>query len=363
MPDLKDIILKLSSSKGVLDYSDFETQLSECGCDRAVISRIFREVSCTNPFMNFSDRDYARFFDVGSNDKNRQDILDSLARAKAAVKKARASSVKVLVAAMPKSGSTFFTHCLAKALKASVTSLMTAQINEISKSGINGCFQELDEWALILKSLILHRGFVAQHHIQGTVYSENLLKSYGIERFVLFRNIFDGLVSADDMIMQQPGWTHWALQGTIKIPKDFTSLDETERLRIRGYRYLPWCIDFYLSYKRLEKNGAMINWVRYESDIAGLKTGESNLAENIAHMLGLNEGQAQSVLEAFNVDVSKKDSSMRYNKGVVGRGSKVPEELVHLAVSYCKVYGEELDGVDFANLLGQDIAEAYGLNK
>ncbi|MFM2279240.1 MAG: hypothetical protein RLZZ444_1471, partial [Pseudomonadota bacterium] len=170
----------------------------------------------------------------------------------------RSNQLNVLVACAPKSASTFIQDALQKALGLPAAGLFTATTNAYSASmlGANLMEQEADELALI-RNGINGRGYVSQLHARCSPYMARLLDFYNVRPIVTYRNIFDTLVSMDDMLM---GWRnnaagndgHYFNDG---MPANFATLDRADRLMILAQRHTPWLVQFYISWRKCERAG------------------------------------------------------------------------------------------------------------
>lgn len=125
---------------------------------------------------------------------SQQQFGDMTLRAKLTARHSR--HLNVLVACAPKSASTFIQRALEVALGLPVASLFTAS-DELSliRNGLNG------------------KGYVGQLHMRCSPYAARLLNLYNILPIVTIRNIFDTLVSLDDMLLEwrqsNPGNEHF----------------------------------------------------------------------------------------------------------------------------------------------------------
>lgn len=133
-------------------------------------------------------------------------------------------------------------------------------------------------------------GYVAQHHLRCTPYLCQQLELYNIRPIVTYRNVYDSLVSLDDMMRkQQQEWAATrdkdAIYFSDGLPSNYCELDDETRYLILVDRQCAWYLQFFMSWKRCEALGLVKPlWVSYEEDFLGNK---QRLAERIAAFVGL----------------------------------------------------------------------------
>jgi hypothetical protein len=254
----------------------------------------------------------------------------------------RAQQLNVLVACAPKSASTFIEAALRKALDLPSAGLFTATTSAYSGStlGANLREQEPDELALIRNGLN-GKGYVAQHHSRCTPYVAMLLKTYNIRPIVTHRNLFDTIVSLDDMMCgyrkgEPDDAKYYFSDG---LPANYGALDREERLTITAQRNTAWFIQFYVSWKKCERIGLVKPlWISYEDDFLGDKV---LLAERVSQYLGAEVADVEKLAEAF---ADKRDAgARRFNKGVSGRGRDMPQSVRDIILKTAHYYRDEED--------------------
>ncbi|RMG85935.1 MAG: hypothetical protein D6712_08630 [Chloroflexi bacterium] len=221
----------------------------------------------------------------------------------------------LLVACMPKSGSTFLTRIISELPGFSNVALVP---------GYGHREQELDTLML----LYWHRkNYVAQHHVR---YSETLsqqITRFGLRPIVLVRNIYDIVISIKDHLRNE----------SVVSPMGYvfpymTAWDDAELEIFIANMILPWYFNFYLSW--LECENKLL--IRYEK----LRENPVHVVSTICefYKLGLAKVDIESAIEAA------KSKNTRKNKGIAGRGlSLAPEAREHIdkMASFYK-------GVDFS---------------
>jgi hypothetical protein len=256
---------------------------------------------------------------------------------------ARAPQSNILVACAPKSASTFIQDALRAGLNLPAASLFTATYDAGSGSalGANLREQEPDELALIRNGLN-KRGYVTQMHMRCSPYAARLLNAYNIRPIVTYRNLFDTIVSVDDMQCEwrrAPGGTTASYYFNDGLPGNFLSLDREDRLMILAQRHTTWFLQFYMSWKKCERLGLTKPlWVSYDSDFLGDK---QVLAQRVIDFLGVD---GSSVIRLTNAFEDKSNAgSKRLNKGVAGRGKDMPQAVRDFILRAADYYREDED--------------------
>ena len=264
----------------------------------------------------------------------------------------RADQPNILLACAPKSASTFIHAALTKALKLPTACLFAATLDWGSAAvfGSNLREQEPDELSLIRNGLN-GRGYVAQHHTRCSPYLSRLLTAYNIRPIVTHRNIFDTVVSMDDMCMEwraNPASIDHGYFGD-GLPSNYQHLDRADRLMILAHRHTAWLVQFYITWKRCERIGFVKPlWISYEQDFLGSK---SVLAARIADLVGNRYADAAAIESALEDRSAGK--SKRLNQGVPGRGRDLPDDVRAYILSTAGYYR---DDEDMTALIGPELA-------
>lgn len=214
--------------------------------------------------------------------------------------------------------------------------------------GANLREQETDDLAL-LRNGLNERGYVAQHHIRCTPFLARQIALYGIKPIVTVRNIFDTLVSLDDMLLQ---WRAVDLPGNPAffddgMPATYTKLDDEARFDMLTDATCVWYVKFLLSWQKCEAAGLVAPlWVSYEDDFIADK---ERLGTRIADFIGSENADAGQIAACF-AD-TRNGAALRLNKGVAGRGDKIPAKTRERIVAICRCYAGE---GDLRPLLGKE---------
>jgi uncharacterized membrane protein YkvA (DUF1232 family) len=149
----------------------------------------------------------------------------------------------ILIACMPKSGSTFLSNVI-------------AELPGFRRADLVPDFdrreQELDEFCL--------RGadpfaYVAQHHVRYSQWTHDLCRDYGLTPIVLVRDLLDVVVSLRDHLRRES-----AAQPQFFAEAHHAAMDDARLEAMIVRLALPWYLNFYMSWRRAP--GALV--VRYE---------------------------------------------------------------------------------------------------
>jgi len=305
-----------------------------------------REILLTylrNPFLRLTDEELAEVSRVDP------PALGKLIAAREVA--SRSLTPKYVVFCMPKSGSSFVETALEHAFqlpKVSLTSFGAANLS--SWFGMNGREQELDGLAVIRAVLNSPAGFVAQHHTRYTFYLALQLRMFRITPVVTVRNIFDAVVSFDDMMRQWRSVSRkpsWMSDAQFALPDDYPDLPPERRYWLLAHSYGVWLINFYLSWKR-GREQTRADWavIRYEDHVLA----PDRLVETLASHLRMSPDQRTRLAEYAN---RPDPDRARLNVGRRGRGAElIPESIRAFLSDYAHAFAPELDAEDLAYLVG-----------
>lgn len=247
---------------------------------------------------------------------------------------------------MPKSGSSFVQSAIQSATKASFAMLTNYTCGSTSYFGMNGRMQELDELAIMFSIFGSSGKFVAQHHTRCTPFLASQLKFFKIRPIVTVRNVYDCIMSADDMFIKWRSNSDWTIDGPFSLPAEFPSLPKGKRIELLSYGFGVWLIDFYLSWKRCERRGFVDPlWITYEQDVVG----QRKLSAKLESYLNMDNAECERLRSYID---SPDKARSRLNKGISGRGLEVPEHAKLFLKDYASNFGSELNDEDFFMLFG-----------
>lgn len=229
----------------------------------------------------------------------------------------------VFLAAMPKSGSSFLSRALERAL-------------DYRHSYLAFDYQNVEQELYLPRVLDAYgEGTVVQQHLKGNEPNLRILREFGIRPTVQTRNVFDIVVSLRDHLIRE------RLDNipTLFVPPSYPELTRDRQLDIITSIFAPWLILFYVSWKRAEmEHGCELLWLRYEDCVDDWAAA----IKRVAAFYGL-EDQLSDIGNA--IDGSLSDPRSRVNKGVVGRGE---EQLSRRQKEWIRQLGSYYPEVDFS---------------
>lgn len=245
--------------------------------------------------------------------------------------------LKIAICCMPKSGSTHIMTSLERipGIELSVSYLHKGYMNP-DFVGAMSVEHEIDELSLLFLEM---RGgnWVSHMHTKWTPYTEQVFAAHGIRPIVVFRNIFDAIVSMDDMLRrdQVSGFS------MIRVPENYAAIPDDERLAFLCGYVGPWYVDYVVSWSRMQTPHLKLY---YEDDVLGF--GPATMTR-LRDFLGLQQVTDAQMAEAFQLTDEVKGRS-RWNQGVAGRGEAIPAEARERLRQLARIYEKE---VDFSKVL------------
>ena len=219
--------------------------------------------------------------------------------------KARRSKPMIVVAAAPKSGSTFLSNVINR-------------VTDLPYSRLSSAYAT-NEHDLYLPALHLmnNRGCVSQLHIKGTFHNAALMKTFSIKPIILVRDIQDTIVSlADDLRAKEK------MEGFGSGQNGFSFLWQDHAIAGLNQEALidciidlaiPWYVNFYASWYRLCARGDVdAMWITYEEMMKDKKNTIANVLDHVG----------------FGKDIFIDDAVLglrfsKFNSGESGRGDKL----------------------------------------
>lgn len=213
----------------------------------------------------------------------------------------------LLVACMPKSGSTY--------LSAILSSLEGFQPSILVHSG-GRREQELDVLQLVHYDDI---NYVAQLHVRYSQETQELMERFDIKPIVLVRNIYDVAVSFRD---------HFRNESTVNpMGYAFPYMKDWPDEKLEEFIVdicMPWYFNFFMSWQESDK----LCLLTYEELVANPKSSVGKLNKHFS--LGLNDEDINRAIELAGSKFTRK------NIGKTGRGEHLND--------YCKLRIERLAG-------------------
>lgn len=249
----------------------------------------------------------------------------------------RDSLARLLIACMPKSGSTYVSEVLCNLPGLSRAHLVPGfQRREQELCPLEMYYAErqmMEARRLAFdggQDLRSVRGYVAQRHVRHSKTTGALIDAFGVKPIVLVRNIFDIVPSLRDHLVKN----------AIYMPMAYFTEDMRDwpAEKIDAFivdMAVPWYFNFFVSW--LERPDALR--VSFDDLMA-------NKQAEFTRILGY-AGLAVSASElAAAIDKADGGGKTRKNQGVAGRGSDLPEALKARIRQYAAYY----PGVDFSSI-------------
>lgn len=237
--------------------------------------------------------------------------------------------LRLMVTCYPKCGSTYLVTLLSRLLGWPHIPLSYAY--------------ERSEQDLYLPALLFHdQGpLVTQHHLRATGSNLQLIEAADIKVIVLVRDLADALVSLRDHLVNEGPHAP-----VCYITERFNTLRLDQQLDWLIDLAAPWYVHFYTSWRHAEREGRTNPlWLTYEDVVKDTPTTLGRVLEFVG-VRHSPEPVARAIAELPH------DHSVRFNKGISGRGSILtPWQRARLR----RLCGHDPD-VDFTPLL-RSIAE------
>ena len=233
---------------------------------------------------------------------------------------------KVLLCAMPKSGSTFLSKLLTDA-----TGFQYGIIAESVKGTEQDLFEpRLADW--------YNYPYVVQQHISPNRHNQQMIQRYGLRPTVLLRSIPDVVVSLREHLLREgSGFPFLDLQA---VP--FSQLAASDQ-----YHYIcqfagPWLVNFYAGWKQIHERQVLPCQLLYYEDMLADK---AQFAAQIAQYyqlavdkLTLAQRIQQLETHQRNPKHNVQDGGIRLSEGIAGRGKQLPPDCLASLQSLTRYY-------------------------
>lgn len=262
---------------------------------------------------------------------DRRDLLGQLHRMDADPP----ASPSIMVACVPKSGSTFVSRVFAEATE------MERREFLYDINGHNG-------WDLYLPQLMAaaqqspQRGYVSHHHVLATPPNLELIKIFNFRTVVLLRNVFDVIVSLRDHALAVRDDPRVVAITPLHVPDRFCDLDsETQFDWIIDFR-IPWYIRFFVGWYKVHWSRAIdCLWATYDELMAEPVSQLTRILEQLGFP------QPADRVERAIITANADRGAIRFNKGVTGRGSQLlSDEQKARVIALTRYYPD----INFASL-------------
>lgn len=225
----------------------------------------------------------------------------------------------LVLAAMPKSGSTFLSHTLC-----ALTGYRHYYL---------ACAYDNIEQEIYLPRVIdgFGRGRVVQQHFKANGPNLDVLNRFNIKPVVVVRNIFDLVASIRDHLLNERLDNLPAVYTT----DDFQGFSPSRQLDFVIDMVVPWYITYYVSWYQAEKQKEIcFLWMTYEELVADWSAG----IRRILDFFGMQKPDV-AIARAIQATTAKPKERTRLNVGVPGRASALlsdsqRERIVRLTQYY-----------------------------
>jgi tetratricopeptide (TPR) repeat protein len=233
----------------------------------------------------------------------------------------------IVVAAAPKSGSTFLANSLCNLTGANYFRLCSAY--------------STNEQDLYLPALCIANpyGCVSQLHIKGSFHNAALMRAFDIKPIILVRQIYDTVISLKNDLRKKQESPEFATgkNGFSFIWQDesLKNLNNDQLIDAIIDLAVPWYVNFYVSWQNLCAQGAVdAIWITYEQ----MMTEKESTLTTISSFLGFRDiGKIDDVI------LSKKYST--FSKGNTGEGIK---QLTSTQIERIKEHFKYYPDIDFS---------------
>ncbi|MHC4248884.1 MAG: methyltransferase domain-containing protein [Planctomycetota bacterium] len=228
---------------------------------------------------------------------------------------------RILLACLPKSGSTYLARML---------SLLPGWSKAPLVTGYGRREQELS----VERLLTAHRAYgnyVAQHHVRYSDVTRRLMERFVLKPVVLVRNIFDAAVSVRDHLLDDLPAISQAY-----VPDDISRWDDERQFHFIADMVMPWYFNFFASWADCPDKLL----VAYEEIHADAVAVVRRIADHYG--LGVADGEIRAAVE----EAGRSGEATRKNKGVLGRGSCLPDDVRRKISDLARYY----EGVDFSTI-------------
>lgn len=220
---------------------------------------------------------------------------------RAAFSQALPANNQILIAAMPKSGSTLLVRALAG---------ITGRAHNLCAYTDVGTEQDLYFPVLVRDTLM--RRCVCKLHLRATPVNIELMRAFNITPIVQVRNVLDVIVSARDHVMRDVA----AGAADPALADHLNGLDEAGQYDYVIDTQLPTYLAFYASWRKAAQGGEVtVHWVDYDA----LNADAADTIAGVLRFLAI-EPEAAKIRQVLD-ELGGEET--RFNRGVVGRGREL----------------------------------------
>lgn len=221
--------------------------------------------------------------------------------------------VRILLACMPKSGSTFLSDL--------ICALPDFVRAKFAPSPMGRREQELDETCL---QQIGRRNVVGQLHVRNSEWTEKMRREYRLKPVVLVRSLPDAVVSLRDHLRRES--TIWPI---FYADDRHAALDDAALEDMIVRLAAPWFVNFYMTW-RSAPDALLISYEELIVDPAAV-------LRQVLAFAGA-EIDEKEIAKAIAAVADRRDS--RFNVGVAGRGAALRPETIRGLLALFDYYPE-----------------------
>ena len=232
---------------------------------------------------------------------------------------------KILLAALPKSGSTYLARLL--------SNFFDLPIRPYNYNG-GLCNGGIYPPSAVLLADTSGLAYVCTTADEDT---EHLISAFGLTPILLVRNLLDVVVSYRDHVERYRSGVNYMNFGAIQVD-DFLRRSHREQHDIIIDLCVPWMMNFYASwYRYTQTTKPAPLWLSYD----GVMPDQPNALRETSHFLGVefDAGRAMSTI----LTVELEQNLTRFNRGVAGRGKATLNEDQVERVTRMAAYFNDVD--------------------
>lgn len=254
---------------------------------------------------------------MSGTEKQETQKIDTAETSPVVVTVAKPPPPHILVACMPKSGSSFLSNAIA-----SYQGFRHGIL--VPDYGVRE--QELSEFYL---KKLHDKPYVAQLHLRNSEYTQKMIRWYKLTPVILVRDLLDSVASVRDHIRKL---SHFG--SLITLTERHRDIDDDELDSLIVQFAMPWYISFYAGWKA-DKDAMFLNY----TDVT------KNTAETLEKIF--SRAGAETTPELINAAIDKVNQrNNRLNKGVAGRGRVIKPEtrqkLLDMVAHYPEFAGDDI---------------------
>ena len=220
----------------------------------------------------------------------------------------------ILVACLPKSGSTWLSEALSLLPGYERVHLVPVY--------------DRREQELAFERLLLTYGmdYVAQHHCRFSQATAHCLNAFSVKPVILVRNIFDCIVSQKDQLDESVQIPSRKVGPMAYVPEQYSGWPDTEKMDFIVDMFIPWYFNFFVGWQ----NSGVGLWVTYERMVAD----PLGTVKYIGHELSLSVDDAD-IERALKLAENR---FTRKNVGKSGRGNILTEQQKEKILTFASYY-------------------------